>query len=161
MHTAAPLRHRIQGYLLIEALVALLIAAGTLATLIALQLDLQREARLAAERGFAARWAEQGGEAWLGHIRAGADPAESGADGSDDLFRPMTDVTDPVPATPGYWMRRSSAPGSPITAIEILVEWPHPGADPARRLRWHGVAALAGAAESVRASVAGDPVISP
>lgn len=155
--------HRMRGYLLIEALIALAIAAGILAALIALQLDLQRHARLAAERGFAAGWAEHSGEALLGRIRAGDDPNMD----AGDHFWPTTAITDPAQSPPGYWKRWSVTPAPAplsmpdLSTIEVVVTWPHPDSDPLRRLHWRSTAATASAAESARASAATPAELSP
>lgn len=161
MCPAATQHRRMRGYLLAEALLALLITAGTLAALITLQVDLQRQARLAAERGEAARWAEHSGEDWLGRIRAGTDPAGADADHAGELFQPMTDITDPALAPPGYWKQWSISPHPPISTIEIVVEWPQPNDDPLLRLHWRSAAATASAVESVRASATTMLPISP
>ncbi len=179
MRQAATQHQRMRGYLLIEALITLLIAAGAFATLMALQLDLQRQARLAAERVFAAGWAEHSGEALLGRIRAGDAVADNsgddtGADSGDDDFWPATAVSDPAQTPPGYWKRWTLSPvplsapvstpaatSAPLSMIEVIVEWPQRDSDPLRRLRWHSAAQAAGALESAQASVATVPPISP
>ena len=144
-----------RGYLLIEALIALLLAAGLLSALVTLQLHLLRDSRLAAERGFAAVHAEAAAEALLGGIRAGA---ALDADGEDTWPSSAPDGDDA-----GFEYRRrwslTAAPG--LTTAEVTVSWPEPDASPPRRLAFTFSAQPSAAAESGQAAIASLPVISP
>ena len=149
-------RESARGYLLIEALIALLLAAGLLSALVTFQLGLTRDGRLAAERSVASAYAEHGVESLLGRVRAGA--ASEGA-GIDAL--PMTEPADPAEAPPSYWRRSSVTAIGGSMAIEVTVAWPDPDAGPLRRVRLLAAAQQAAAAESGRAAIGNGPVISP
>lgn len=137
------------GYLLIEVLIALLLAAGLLPALVALQLGLYRDGRLAAERSIAAAHAEHGLESLFGRLRAGED------------IPPATGLTDPEELPPRYWRSRSVAPMQQVTALEVVVAWPEPDTGPPRRVALPARAQPAAAADSGRAATRGRPVISP
>lgn len=146
---------RDRGYLLIEALIALLLAASLLATLITLQLRLAGDGRLAAERGFAAVYAEAGAEALLGDIRAGA--------ALDSEHEDSRQASTPEGEDAGFEYRRrwSLAPGPGLIAAEITVAWPEQDSEPPRRLALTVSAQPSAAAESGQALIGGFPVISP
>lgn len=143
---------RIRGYLMIEALLALLIAACALGSLHALHITLARDSRLAAERAFASLWAEDGLEATLAALRAGEIPA--GLASSWPL-----DATSPESA---YWRRielSAAAPGT--THVEVSVAWPHPEAPPPRRIVLSATLLPDTSADSGRIPDSYPPVISP
>lgn len=145
----------VAGYLLIEALAALLLAASLIGSLHAVQLTLARDSRLAAERALAGIWAEAGLEAALGAIRAGDIPAPT------IETWPATAVTDPAAAPPPFWRRTDVLPMTNGMRVEITVAWPHPEAAPPRRIVLSAIARRGAAADSGRAEDGRPPVISP
>lgn len=145
----------VDGYLLIEALAALLLAASLIGSLHALHLGLARDSRLAAERTFAGVWAEAGLEAALGAIRAGDLPA------STLEAWPATAVTDPAASPPPFWRRTDILPMTEGMSVEITVAWPHPDAGPPRRIVLSALARPGAAADSGQADDKRPPVISP
>lgn len=117
-----------RGYLMIEALVALLIAASAIGSLHALHLTIARDSRLAAERAFASTWAEQGMETTLAALRAGETPPALMSSSW-----PLTADADPL--QPAYWRRIELTPVTEQAArVEVSVAWPHPDATPPHRI---------------------------
>lgn len=144
-----------RGYLLIEVLVTLLIAATLTSAIVPLQLALHRQGRDAADRVLAATLAEHRAESLLGLIRAGATVG-----GGQDVF-PATAITDPQETVPGHWRTWSVAPIQELLAIDIEVAWPDPDGTPDRRQALHGMARKGTAADGGWALIAHQVVISP
>jgi len=145
---------RARGYLLIEALAALLIATGTIGSLHALHVAIARDSRLAAERAFASAWAEQGLETTLTAIRAGDAPAATAS-----ASWPLT--TSPSASPPAYWRRIDVTPSPGGLRADISVAWPHPDADPPRRILLSVIVRPGATHDSGRAHDGTPPAISP
>jgi Tfp pilus assembly protein PilV len=114
-----------RGYLMMEALVALLIAASTIGSLHALHLTIARDSRLAAERAFASIWAEQIIETTLAALRAG------------DTLPALVSSSWPLAADadPLYWRRIELTPVTEqAMRVEVSVAWPHPDASSPHRI---------------------------
>lgn len=148
-------RHPVDGYLLIETLAALLLAASLIGSLHALHLSLARDSRLAAERAFAGVWAEAGLEAALGAIRADDTPPAALE------AWPATAVTNPAISPPPFWRRTDTLAMTDGVHVEITVAWPHPEAGPPRRIVLSTVARPGTAADSGRTEDSRPPVIAP
>ncbi len=139
---------------MVEALAALLIAAGAIASLHALHITLIRDSRLAAEHSFASAWAEQGLETTLTVLRAGA--LVPGLETS--RWPPADDTSDPQPV---YWRQIELTAAGEALRVEISVAWPHPDAPPPRRILMSATVRPGAAADSGRIPDSSLPVISP
>jgi Tfp pilus assembly protein PilV len=136
-----------RGYLLIETLIALLLAASLLSALVTLQLHLLRGSRLATEHAIAAVHAEATAESLFGSIRAGEAPG----DGEDH-----TQAVAPDGSNAGfeYQRRWSVMTAAGLTQGEIVVAWPDEDSAPPQRIALSISAQPAAAIASGQASVA-------
>lgn len=149
-----------QGYLLIEVLIALVLAATLLTALITLQLRFMGDSRLVSERGLAAMYAEAGAENLLSAIRAGAVIADE----HEDLWPALTSTGSDA----GFEYRRrwSLASAFDLSTAQISVSWPEyesepSGADSAHQLTFSISAQTNAAIDSGQAAVSSAHVISP
>ena len=140
-----PFRQSPGGFVLVEVLVAAVIALLMLAALIQFQIDLGRTRVLAVERGTAAALAEDRIETLLSQSRAGLTPPDGGAD------RPGS--SDSEETADLYARAWAVAAGPRLVDLEVRVSWPEPALE-------YGVDLL-GASEIAAALASGHAAIPP